>query len=260
MRQTRKLFNWLIAGGVAVAMVTSLGAQTPQERSGKVVRLKGDARYSTGDSVWHKIKVGTMIESGYLVQTAQGSYVDIVLGEIGEIGYTPSRVTIGEGEGLGYQAKAEQDVIRVYEDSVLVFDKLTIMNTGADEVTETHLDLRAGRILGTVKKMPAASRYEIKLPNGVAGVRGTVYRISAAGIVQVLSGTVVISWTGSDGKPMTQVVTAGYQFDIRTGLLSRIPPIEEQEMRRLGSLLRYAAQPAPREVVVDKTLYYVSPK
>jgi hypothetical protein len=255
MKQTRNWFSWLIAGGVALAMVTSLAAQTTKERTAKVVRIKGDARYSAGDSVWHKVKVGTKLKSGDLIQTAQDSYVDIILGEVD---YVPSRVAVGDL--ITYQPEVQQDTVRVWEDSVLVLDKLTTMNTGADEVTETQLDLRAGRIMGLVKKMPAASRYEIKLPNGVAGVRGTIYRISAAGIVQVLSGTVVISWTGSDGKPMTQVINAGYQFDIRTGLLTRIPDFENKDLRGASAELRYVSKPAAKTIVVDQTTYYVSPK
>jgi hypothetical protein len=255
MKQTQKLFNWLIAGGIALAMVTSLAAQTTKERTGKIVRLKGDARYSTGDSVWHKAKVGTVLKSGYLIQTAQKSHVDIVLGEV-DAG--PTRVAVGES--LSYRPEVDQDVIRVYDDSVLAFDKLAAMNTGADEVAETQLDLRAGRILGTVKKMAAASRYEIKIPNGVAGVRGTIYRISAAGIVQVLNGMLVISWTGADGSPMTQEVSAGFQFDIRTGLLTRMPEFEDRDMRGDCAVLQHMGKPAAKTVVVDKTLYYVSPK
>lgn len=254
MKQTQKLFNWLIAGSVALAMVTSLAAQTTKERMGQVVRLKGDARYSTGDSVWHKVKVGTKLKSGDLIQTAQSSYVDIILGEAG---YVPARISVGDA--ATYQPEVKQDVIRVWEDSVLGFDKMTVMNTGADEVMETQLDLRAGRIMGTVKKMSTASRYEIKLPNGVAGVRGTIFRISAAGVVQVLSGSVVVSWTGSDGSPMTQVVNAGYQFDVRTGQLSPIPSLEDKDMRVACGELRFEYQSPPKTFVVDQTTYYVSP-
>ncbi|MEK7706684.1 MAG: FecR domain-containing protein, partial [Verrucomicrobiota bacterium] len=246
MKQTRKLFNWLIAGGVALAMVTNLAAQTVKESTGQVVRIKGAARYSTGNGQWQKLTVGTKLKSGDLVQSAANSYVDIILGRVD---YVPSRVAVGDT--LSYQPEATQDVIRVWEDSVLGFDKLTTMNTGAEEVTDTQLDLRAGRILGMVKKMPAASRYEIKLPNGVAGVRGTIYRISAAGIVQVLSGAVVISWTSSDGSPMTQVVDAGYQFDLRTGLLDRIPDLEDRGLRSACEELRFTAQAPPKTVVVD---------
>jgi len=246
MKQTHKTLNWLVAGGIALAMVTSLAAQTVNERSAQVVRLKGHARYSSGTGTWQDIKVGTKIRPGDLVQTAADSYVDIVLGET----HGPSQIAVGPA--MTYQTKVEQDIIRLTADTVLAFDKLAVMKTGADEVTDTQLDLRAGKIMGTVKKMSAASRYEVKLPNGVAGIRGTTYTITAAGVVQVHSGSVVISWEGPDGKPMTQVVNAGYQFDLRTLQLTEIPPGAE--------VMPTGVMTTAEERIVDQTRYYISPK
>jgi len=248
MKQTRKLFNWLVGSAVVLAMVTSLTAQTVQQRTGQVVRLKGAARYSTGNNIWQPIKVGTTIKAGDIVQTAADSYMDILVGEAGVSGQPAI------GPVVSYQPTSEQDMVRVFEDSVLAFDKLTIMNTGADEVMDTQLDLRAGKIFGTVKKMSAASRYEIKLPNGVAGIRGTTYTVTAAGVITVHSGSVVVSWTGADGKAMTQVINAGYQFDLRTLVMQAIPPGTQTP------IIPAAATVAAQEFVVDKTTYYVSPK
>lgn len=248
MKQTRKMFNWLVAGGVALAMVTCLSAQTVQQRTGQVVRLKGHARYSTGNNQWQEIKVGTKINSGCLVQTAANSYVDVVLGETANV---PSRAIAAST--ISYQPKVEQDVVRVWEDSVLVFDKLTEMKTGADEVTETQLDLHAGKISGAVKKMSAASRYEIKIPNGIAGIRGTIYTISAAGVVEVQSGAVVISWTDANGNH-TQVVNAGQEFDLRTLTLTAL------QKERTGMFIPTGVSTTAQEITVDQTIYYVSPK
>ena len=71
---------------------------------------------------------------------------------------------------------AEQNIVRMWENTLLGVDKLTFTQTGADVVTETQLDLKAGHIFGMVKKMSAASKYEVKIPNGVAGIRGTAVR------------------------------------------------------------------------------------
>ena len=81
----------------------------------------------------------------------------------------------------------EHDVIRVQSDSVLAIDKVSATDTGADRVTETELDLRTGSIFFSVKKQAAASRFEIKLANGIAGIRGTyaVLRIVTAGLSAV---------------------------------------------------------------------------
>jgi hypothetical protein len=66
--------------------------------------------------------------------------------------------------------------------------------------------LKAGHIYGVVKKMSAASRYEVKIPNGVIGIRGTVYDLTAKGDVKVFSGSVVLAYVAPDGTVATQVI------------------------------------------------------
>jgi hypothetical protein len=248
MKQNRMMLNWLVGLGLAFCLTSSALAQAMGERTAQVVRIKGQARYSTGNNVWQPLTVGTTIRAGYIIQTAADSFVDLVLGETAP---GPSRVIVGNV--ITYTPRVEQDVIRIFADSVLGFDKLAMMKTGADEVTDTQLDLRAGKIFGSVRKLSPASRYEVKLPNGVAGVRGTTFTITAAGVVQVTSGSVVVSWTGPDGKPMTQVVNAGNQFDLRTLSLTPLPP--EQ-----GGVPTISSVSAAREVAIDTTIYYVSPR
>ena len=123
-------------------------------------------------------------------------------------------------------------MVRMWENTLLGIDKLTETQTGADVVTETQLDLKAGHIFGTVKKMSAASKYEVKIPNGVAGIRGTVYDISAEGVIKVLSGSVVLAYVGPDGSSLTQVIMGLQQFDARTGVLSALPDPDKTAMER----------------------------
>lgn len=254
MKQTRRMISWLVACGLAVVMVANATAAGTKERTGKVVRLKGAARYSTGNNVWQSVKVGTILKSGALIQTADKSYVDVVLGEADA---APNRAVAGNG--AGFQPKAEQDIIRVKEDTVLMLEKLTVTDTGSEEITETQLDLRSGKIFGTVKKLTPTSRYEIKLPNGVAGIRGTIYTISADGVVQVLVGSLVISWVAADGTTMTQTVNGGYQFDAKTGLVTPIPDYDQKQMVKDAKEARIGPNTPPRTFPVDGTIYYVSP-
>jgi hypothetical protein len=256
MKQTKMLVNWLVACAVAFAMVTSASAQSVKERSGKVVRIKGHARYSTGNNIWQPLNVGTVLKAGALVQTAKDSWVDIVLSESDvALSGPPSARGVGAGSR---RAGVAQDIVRVWTDSVMAIDKLTAVNTGADKVTETQLDLRSGTLLGSVKKMSAASRFEVKVPNGVAGIRGTLFAISADGVVSVASGQVVISWTKADGSTGTQVVSEGWQFDARSGELVRISDVMLNQLRdfeRAG----FVYFTAPTTFVVDQTVYHVSP-
>jgi len=255
MKQTKMLVNWLVACAVAFAMVTSAQAA---ERMGTVVKITGSARYSTGNNIWQPLNVGTVLKSGALVQTAKASWVDIVLSESDAALRPPTAAGVGAGGG-GRRPAAPQDLVRVWEDSVMVIDRLAVVETGAEKVTETQLDLRSGKVLGSVKKMTAASRFEVKVPNGVAGIRGTLFAISADGVVSVSVGQVVISWTKADGSTGTQVVSEGWQFDVRSGELSKIPDVILNDLKNFQVVgVAYGSAPTTRRAV-DQTIIFVSP-
>jgi hypothetical protein len=263
MKQLTGLVQGLVALGLAFLMVSTAGAQTATQGTAKVVRMKGSARYTTGNNVWVPLKVGSRLKPGTVIQTSleKGSYVDLVLLGEGE-GVAP----LGSGSGstaatdsIFFQPSVEQNTVRIWENSVLAIDKLTSTETGADVVTETQLDLRKGRIFGNAKKMSAASKYEVKIPNGVAGIRGTTYEISAEGVVRVLVGSVVIAYVGADGTVVTQVVMGGQQFDARSGQISAIPDFNQQEMVKASKDMRIGPGVVPTTFAVDHTIYYVSP-
>lgn len=239
----------------ALALVVALSAVAePKPVMAKVTRIKGSARYSTDNSTWQTLTVGKSLGSGVVVQTAANSYVDFLLSQETPIIRAP-RV----GEYLTYSPLGEQDTLRLYEDSVLAIDKLTATKTGADVVKETQLDLRSGSIFGKVKKLSAASKYEIKLPNGVAGIRGTIYTINAQGVVSVLVGSVVLAYVGPDGSVITQVVMGGYQFDPRTGELTPIPDFQQKEMVKAAKEAGIGPNTPPTTYTIDDTIVYVSP-
>ena len=81
MKETRSLLNSLVACGIALAMVSTLAAQTSSQGSAKVVRLKGAARYAAGPNAGQLLKVGDIIKPGAVIQTAADSRVDLVLGD-----------------------------------------------------------------------------------------------------------------------------------------------------------------------------------
>ncbi len=263
-----KLMKSLTGGLVALAMVVALSAQAAEQGIAKVVNIRGAARYTTAENPnWRPLKTGTVLKQGTVIQTAAESYVDVILNnpnataaESVSLSAADSSMSGGAASSVSYvQPKAEQDAVRIYENTVLGLDKLTVSQTGADKVTDTQLDLKAGRILGTVKKLSAASKYEIKIPNGVAGVRGTIYTVSADGILSVLSGSVVLSYVGADGTPKVQEVKAGQQYDAKTGVLSDIPESELKERIKDAKALRIGPNTPPITFTIDRTVYYVSP-
>jgi hypothetical protein len=240
-------------------MAGTVGAQVGTPGTAKVVRIQGHARYTTGNNVFLPLKVGAVLKPGTVIQTAANSFVDIILGEGDFAMPVMGTAAPAAPSPQVYQPNVEQNIVRLYENTALGIDKLTAMNTGADVVTETQLDLKAGRILGNVRKMSAASKYEVKIPNGVAGIRGTIYTLSADGVVKVLVGSVVIAYVAPDGTVVTQVVNGGQQFDARTGQITPIADFDRQEMVRAAKEARIGPNTPATSFTIDHTIYYVSP-
>jgi hypothetical protein len=204
MKEPQEVSAWLIRLlSISAALLLAAGCATEVPfgndgvPSAKVVRLKGAARYKTGSMAWQGLKTGDSVKPGTIIETANKSRLDLVLG----------------AEMLSYHPNAEQNRVRLWENSRMGIDKITVMGTGAEVVTETRLDLQAGQIFGKVRMSSGASTYEVKIPNAVARIRGAVYDISVEGVVQVLSGSVELVYPGPDGKMVRQVIRASGLFD-----------------------------------------------
>src|SRR5262244_813482 len=80
MKRIQAYMSGLLACGVVMFMAPIVNAQSAvQQGSAKVVNLKGSARFMSGDTTWHPLKVGAILKPGTVLQTASGSYVDLVL-------------------------------------------------------------------------------------------------------------------------------------------------------------------------------------
>lgn len=259
MKQIRTFVIGVASCILAFASTSQVSAQSAMDGIAKVVAVSGHARYFVaGDSTPHDVKSGLILKSGITIQTASGAdnYVDVILNNAHAVAPpSPSPSDVAH-----FQPKVDQDGIRIFENTVLSVDKLTVTSTGADTVTDTELDLKAGKILGTVKKLSPASKYEVKIPNGVAGIRGTIFYLEASGIIRVLSGSVVVAYVGPGGNVITQVVNGGEQFDINTGLVTPIPtPIMTDIIRNsLGLRIPLIISPI-NYIAPDHRIFFVSP-
>lgn len=234
-----------------------------------VVNVEGQARYSVDGHTWHPLVPGKILREGAVIETAAGSSCDMVLSgspvPFAEKISTPinaSSLAIAPDPQIrGFEASkpmAEQNVIRMSEDSMLAIDKLTVVDTGADTVSDTELDLRAGKIFTNVKKMSASSQYIIKLPNGVAGIRGSGGELGADGSAEWLHGEIVISFLGSNGQPHVVVVHGGFEYNPQTGQILHLPRRALLALERFGayaSTLFAQVYPLAR----DLTWVYISP-
>jgi hypothetical protein len=263
MKYTRSFVNGLVACGIALAMVSTSSAQS-KEAGATVLRIKGTARYTLGNNIWQPLSTGQVLHPGSVVQTSRdaGSYVDLALGEGAgtAVAASPLGSTApSKGGSINFKPSTQQNTVRVMENTVLGIDKLSVMETGADVVTDTQLDLKSGRIVGNVKKMSAASRYEIKLPNGVAGIRGTVYDITADGTIRVASGSVVISFVDSKGNVQTRTVMGGQEYNARTDQITPLPSGMATQIEAAAGATGAAAVSTSTSVSIDRTIYFVSP-
>jgi hypothetical protein len=215
-----------LAAGALLALMLTLGFQATAQDSAsltaKVVAEKGKARYSSDNKTWEALKKGKLLPAGSLIQTGEGSMVDLALGDTG-------------------------DVLRIYASSVVGIDKLTSQPAQNGAQTETQLDLRNGQIMGQTHNLSAGSKYEIKFPNGVAGVQGGDFLLSSSGLVNVMSGAVVIAMPAADGSITTKKVVSGFRFDPATRSVKPMPT--EEEMRHPPkSGQQPSTRPAPSSV------------
>jgi hypothetical protein len=189
--------------------VSALSGRTQSGASftAKVIRVTGVARYSVGGQPWQTLKAGDVLAPGTLVQTAK----------------TKASVEIQ----FGTSGVADANIVRLLDDTALEIKKLSAQGTGADRTEEIELDLRAGQMLGAVKKFKEGSSYQIMLPGGAAGLRGDaadsrgiVYTLKPSGALAVLAGKVAIAIASEN--TVAQVVAAEQQFDPATGQVTKL--------------------------------------
>jgi hypothetical protein len=261
MKETRSLISSLLVCGVALAMVSTLPAQTTKEEVAKVIRVRGAARCQAPGGTWQELQIGSVIRPGSVIQSGLdgGSYLDVVLGSgtgpypsLGSPDYRKFSPT------AHYAAQTRRTVLHLFANTVLGVDKMTATETGAATVTETELDLRKGHILGNLKKPSAGSEFRVRYPKGVAGIRGGVFDMTvdyvralnqAANVpgeqvhctFAMSSGTGVVTYTGPDGATVTEVVQTMQVWD--SGNPSVTMTIPTTELNTINSIVSTLGAP-----------------
>ena len=209
------------ACGLFLTFTTIASAQDVKQGVASVVRVQGAASYTLGgNDGWHPLVAGKILQAGASIKTAADSMVDVVLGKSiampqahpmpDRIGPAPDAPVRGM---VDYRPSAEQNVVRLSGNTMLKIDTLTVSDTGVDTVSDTELDLQKGRIFYSVKKLSSESKYLIKIPNGIAGVRGSQGFIGADGQCGALVHPI---WLSIAGQPVV-TVEQGQQYNPATG-------------------------------------------
>ena len=172
----------LFPGGSAMGQTQLPGKAT-------VRFVSGDVTYSRKGAPFIPLKVNTALIMGDVVKTGEGAKADLALGR-------------------------NNGAVQVTPGSILAFDRLVYSTAGEETIHDTQLNLSKGVLFGRVNKMSPQSRYEVKTPRCVAGIRGTLYSVNAeSGLVTVLEGTVIVvvvqPSTTPGAPPVVQTFTVG---------------------------------------------------
>lgn len=169
----------------------------------------GAAHYSTDGVTWNEVKKGVVLNPGATIKTDTLGVVDLYLGKNGPF-------------------------VRVTPDTTLALTTLSVESGAGESIITTELGLRAGKIQGVVRKMSAASKYEVMTPVGVVGIRGTKYQVSARGEFSVLEGNGYVKYNAPGASVPTDFqVRPGYTFEPtlnnnKGGLIESLPSINEE--------------------------------
>jgi hypothetical protein len=261
----------IIALGLAIAVAPARAESIPQVV--QVVKVQGSAQYSTDGRTWQTLHEGDVLNPGAVIRTAERSVVDVMLGEVGSAGGSFSGPNLlsepgggagaggGGGGGGGGSEVQKANIIRIFQSTVLGVDKLTLDRTGVDEVAETQLDLRAGQIMGNVKKLSKDSKYEIKVPNGVAGIKGTPYGISSSfncfiGAYGGMQGEKV----NADGTLFSFNLGPWQQFDSSNNQVSNVNDPEKGQYQAIFDELQPPSQAGPSTITKAVNINCLSPE
>lgn len=232
MNLTQVLAHRIIAGSALLLVVMGLPVLSPaQPATGwvEVRAMDGKASWSTNGGTPEPLVVGTTLHAGSVVKTGPNSQVDLF--------FSPK---IG--------------LVRLTENSTLAVDQLSATETGADTKVEVELSLPDGDMYFRVNKLSKASRYEVKMPNGVAGIRGTQGRFSfrpqepSRPPVVLLEGQVVFVHAPAGGVATTHMMNAppSVYFNSTEGVKPTPPGLQGQVEQQLEQAERRNSRRAER--------------
>ena len=198
--------NPLLALGGTLVTALWLFTSTAQAASpgaAQVKKVVGTATYTDAKG-GGPIKEGDILMQGATITTGAGSYVDLDMGVNG-------------------------NALRVEADSTLTLNKLDYTRAG-EVIVNTELEVKKGStVANVVNKLSKASKYEIKTPAGVAGIRGTVLRAGTTRIV-CLIGTV--SFVPVAGGGVQLVIKGGAGFSVGNAGVQNAPAVETTGLAR----------------------------
>lgn len=190
MKNVGRISIRVVGQGLAVAACSLWLAAQAAEGSARVTAVRvGSADYSTDGVTWTALGGGEVLGPGTTLRTDAMGIVDLNLGKCG-------------------------DYVRLTPGTTLRLSTMSYDQGAGETVINTEMYLSTGRIQGIIRKLSAASRFEVKTPVATYQIRGTRYEISATGRATVIEGLVEVLYTPAGATAAVRFeVPAGYTFE-----------------------------------------------
>lgn len=147
-------FIVLLATALLVSPVNAYAAEAMSQA--KVMEIKGEAMFlKAGTSNWLKLEKDMMLEEGDSVKTGADSEVKLEL--------------------MGARKAAE---LIVRKDTEFVLK--TLRHDKESQTENTLLDVEIGAILIKAEKLMGDSKFEVKTPTSIVGIRGTLFEVQVS--------------------------------------------------------------------------------
>jgi hypothetical protein len=155
----------------------NLQAQETHGRA-EVRGITGSATITAPDGKVSVVKTHTVLTPGTTIKTGPKSAVDLFLGK-------------------------SAGVLRLTENSILTLREFKLMDAGNGVVVEIELDLDQGTLLGRESRITtASSKFDVKIPVGIAGITSGTWRISALGYIVLTEGSLTYVHVPATGDPI----------------------------------------------------------
>ncbi len=198
-----------------LAVVTGLVLGQSTYAQGKADKVKvwemfGGATYSVQGGPPRQLTIGTVLPVGTVVRTGPGAALDL-------------RFDTGE-------------VVRMTQNTILALDRSVVFR----KAPYVEMTLAEGTILGRVKKLPTAGRFDVKVANGVVSARDGTFRISREGYVVLLEGQVLFAYVPKEGEPVLNTLKGppAVYFSPLEGVRRAQPPLVKEVENQVHASLR----------------------
>ena len=151
----------MVVAGIFMLLVSVVGtprvsAQEMTADQAKVIELTGDAMMmKAGTQEWTPITLGSVLTEGDAIKTLEGTKATLEL--------------------TGSAKTAE---VLVHENTEMKFE--TFQNTSDSKLDKTLLGVDKGGILVKAEKLIGDSKFEVKTPTSIVGIRGTTFEVQVS--------------------------------------------------------------------------------